>query len=63
MNYGIDTHKLMYHPDRVNELLLTGDTTPIYVEISPSRRCNAKCKFCSYGSLDRYAGFELTLDT
>lgn len=61
--YGLNTHKLMYHTDRVNQWLLTGDTTPIYVEISPSRRCNAKCKFCSYGSLDRSAGSDLTLDT
>ena len=53
MNYGIDTHKLMYHPDRVNQWLATGDTTPIYVEVSPTRRCNARCKFCAYGSVDR----------
>jgi len=53
MNYGIDTHKLMYHPDRVNPLLSTGDTRPIYVEVSPSRRCNARCKFCAYTGLDR----------
>jgi cyclic pyranopterin phosphate synthase len=53
---NLNTHKLMYHPDRVSEWLLTGDTIPIYVEVSPSIRCNAHCKFCAYGSADRKVG-------
>jgi cyclic pyranopterin phosphate synthase len=52
-NSTIDSHKLAYHPDRVNQWLATGDTTPIYIEVSPSIRCNLKCRFCAYGSADR----------
>jgi cyclic pyranopterin phosphate synthase len=49
----LNSHKLMYHPERVNEFLSIGDTRPIYVEVSPTRRCNAKCSFCAYGNIDR----------
>ncbi len=44
---NIDNHKLMYHPERVNELLKTGDCYPIYMEIGLTNRCNHRCKFCA----------------
>ncbi len=46
-DYGIDTHKLMYHPERVVEWLEHGDCYPIYIEISPSGMCNHRCIFCA----------------
>ena len=47
MDYGIDTHKLMYHPRRVTEWMDGVDTYPIYVEVSPSGACNHRCSFCA----------------
>ncbi len=46
-DYRIDSHKLIYHPDRVAEWLRSGDVYPIYVEIAPSGTCNHRCIFCA----------------
>ena len=42
----IDSHKLMYHPERVAEWKEKGDCYPIYVEIGLTNVCNHKCIFC-----------------
>ncbi|MBF0465113.1 MAG: radical SAM protein [Nitrospirae bacterium] len=44
--YRIDSHKLIYHVDRVNSWLNGDDVYPIYLEISPSGTCNHRCTFC-----------------
>lgn len=46
-DFRIDSHKLIYHPERVAEWLRTGDVYPIYVEIAPSGTCNHRCVFCA----------------
>ena len=46
--YGIDGHKLMYHPKEVAKWLEGEPFYPIYIEISPSNGCNHRCKFCSF---------------
>ena len=56
-NYRLDSHKLIYHPQRVSEWLEKGDTYPLEVEISPSSMCNHRCIFCA---LD-YLGHEKNL--
>jgi radical SAM protein with 4Fe4S-binding SPASM domain len=52
--YRIDSHKLMYHPERVQAFLNAGDDweqyktlQPIYAEISTAGSCNHRCTFCS----------------
>lgn len=52
----IDSHKLMYHPERVSDWKEKGDCFPIYVEIGLTNICNHKCIFCG---LDWARGHEM----
>lgn len=52
MDYNIDSHKLMYHPERVTEWLKNEDCFPIYVEVGLTNRCNHRCKFCALDFLE-----------
>jgi GTP 3',8-cyclase len=47
MEVEVDSHKLIYHPERVSEWFKTGDCFPIYVEIGVTNRCNHRCVFCA----------------
>lgn len=44
--YLLDSHKLLWHLDRVLEWQKKKVITPIYIEISPVSFCNHKCIFC-----------------
>lgn len=44
--YRIDSHKLMYHVERVYRWLQGELIYPIYMEASPSGACNHRCTFC-----------------
>lgn len=50
----IDSHKLIYHVDRVNQWLEGKLICPIYIEIGLSGACNHRCIFCA---LD-YVGYK-----
>lgn len=43
----MDSHKLIYHPDRVARWQKGENIYPIEVEISPSGACNHRCIFCA----------------
>ncbi|MDP2924959.1 MAG: radical SAM protein [Nanoarchaeota archaeon] len=48
-----DHHKLIYHPKRVAEWIEKDDCFPVFVEISPTNRCNHKCAFCALDWVER----------
>lgn len=43
----IDSHKLIYHVDRVSQWLKGDLIYPIYLEIAPCGTCNHRCIFCA----------------
>lgn len=52
--YNIDSHKLIYHPERVaewqkadNDWEKAKTIYPIYMEVSPIGICNHRCVFCA----------------
>jgi len=46
-NYRIDSHKLMYHPDRLAAWQDGENIYPLYIEISPAGSCNHRCSYCA----------------
>jgi len=58
--FRIDSHKLIYHPQRVADWAAGQDIFPIYMEISPTGMCNLRCVFCS---VDFMGYRKLSLDT
>lgn len=50
----MDTHKLIYHPERVAEWLAGENIYPIELEIGLTNACNHRCIFCA---LD-YTGYQ-----
>lgn len=45
--YRIDSHKLMYHPDRISNWQKGERIYPVYMEISPAGSCNHRCIYCA----------------
>lgn len=44
--YGIDSHKLIYHIDRLYKWSKGDVVYPIYMEVSPAGACNHRCLYC-----------------
>lgn len=55
--FRIDSHKLLFHPDRVSAWMQGATVYPLYVEISPSGVCNHRCSFCALDFVGYHAGF------
>lgn len=53
MHVEVDSHKLIYHPERVSQWKEKGDCFPIYVEIGPTNRCNHRCIFCALDFVEK----------
>jgi len=45
--YCIDSHKLIFHPERVADWRAGKNIYPVYAEISPSGACNHRCVYCA----------------
>lgn len=58
--YRIDSHKLMYHPERIDDWLRGKQIYPIYMEISPAGSCNHRCIYCALDFMEYLPRF---LDT
>jgi len=56
-SFEIDSHKLMYHPERVSQWKNNYDCAPIYVEIGPTNVCNHRCVFCALDWVNRDATY------
>jgi len=50
--YGIESHKLIYHPERVAQWLRGENIYPICVELGPAGCCNHRCIFCAFDYLE-----------
>lgn len=54
VDFRIDSHKLLYHPQRVADWLAGDNIYPLYLEVAPTGSCNHRCIFCA---LD-YTGYK-----
>lgn len=43
--------KLLWHPEKLNSFLENKITSPVYIRIKPTNKCNHNCNFCSYDPL------------
>ncbi len=46
-DYRIDSHKLIFHPDRVSEWMQGAMVYPINAEVGLAGACNHRCTFCT----------------
>jgi len=53
--FKIDSHKIHYHPDRIDAWMNKRQVYPIYIEISPVGGCNHRCLFCAVD----YIGYKI----
>ncbi|MDD5465386.1 MAG: radical SAM protein [Candidatus Omnitrophica bacterium] len=58
--YKIDSHKLMYHVERVGDWIKGKPIYPVYMEISPAGSCNHRCVYCALDFMEYQPRF---LDT
>jgi len=44
--YLMDTNKMMWHPDRVQEFLDGKQIAPLHIDVGLSKGCNIRCHYC-----------------
>ncbi|TAM38082.1 radical SAM protein [bacterium] len=59
--YKIDSHKLMYHVDRVGAWLKGKPIYPVYMEVSPAGSCNHRCVYCALDFMEYQPRFLKTV--
>ena len=57
----LDSHKLLWHRDRVEAWLRGERIAPITIDCALTRVCSYKCVYC-YGTLQENEGYHLTRD-
>lgn len=58
--YRIDSHKLIFHPQRVAQWLDGKTIYPIYAEFSPAGSCNHRCTYCGLDFMGYKPAFHKT---
>lgn len=58
--YRIDSHKLMYHSERISDWINGRRIYPVYMEVSPAGSCNHRCVYCALDFMEYQPRF---LDT
>jgi GTP 3',8-cyclase len=61
INHYLSERKIYNHLDRVTELLQTGSTFPVMMEMDPTNDCNHRCPDCSKAG-NRFSNASLSLD-
>lgn len=60
--FRIDSHKLIYHVERLHRWLKGEVIYPIYMEVSPAGACNHRCTYCGLDFMEykpRYLNTEI----
>ena len=47
-NFLMNSHKLFWHLDRVNEWQSGANIAPLYIDMGITQRCNIACEYCYY---------------
>jgi len=55
--YKIDSHKLIYHIERLGDWLNDKLIYPIYMEVSPAGACNHRCTYCGLDFMNYQARY------
>ena len=58
----LDGHKLLWHQDRVKDMLMGWKVAPITIDCALTTACSYKCVYC-YGQLQKHEGYNLSKDT
>lgn len=51
-DYRVDSHKLIYHPERVADWIKGNKVYPILLEVGIAGACNHRCVFCAVSHMD-----------
>lgn len=54
--YRMDSHKLLWHLDRVNALQRGERIAPLYLDVGITQTCNVRCSYCYYSVPERSSG-------